>query len=116
MVDINWLGGVVFGINILLTFLLQGMKHIGIKRSVAISGWVSLLLGALILVVQKGFSFITSAMALVFGIVVVFAIIFIILPALMPQANMGFLKHPIKFFMMVGYFIGYVMAIILAFL
>lgn len=116
MIEINWLGGLVFGINILLTFLLKGMKHIGIKRSAAMGGWVSLLLGTLILVVQKGFSFITSAMTLVFGIIVVFAILFIILPALMPQANMRFWKHPIKFFMVVGYFVGYVMAIILAFL
>jgi hypothetical protein len=115
-IDINWLGGLVLGINVILTFLLQGMKHIGIKRSAAISGWISLLIGSLILVVQKGFSFITSAMSLVFGIVVVFAILFIILPALMPHSNMGLLKHPIKFFMRVGYFIGYVMAIILAFL
>lgn len=115
-IDINWFGGVVLGINVLLTFLLQRMKHIGIKRSAAISGWVSLLVGALILVVQKGFSFITPTMSLVFGIVTVFAILFIVLPALMPHANMGFLKHPVKFFMVVGYFIGYIMAIILAFL
>lgn len=116
MIEINWLGGLVLVINLILMFLLKGMKHIGIKRSAAMSGWISLLLGTLILVVQKGFSFITSTMALVFGIIVLFAIIFIILPALMPQANMNFLKHPIKFFMVVGYFIGYVMAIILAFL
>ncbi|MBU0460877.1 hypothetical protein KKG82_06270 [Patescibacteria group bacterium] len=116
MVEINWLGGLVLGINVLLTFLLQGMKNVGIKRSAAISGWISLLLGALILVIQKGITFISSTLALVFGLVVVFAILFIILPALMPHANMSFMKHPIKFFMTMGYFIGYIMAIILAFL
>ena len=116
MIDVNWLGGLVFGINILLTFMLQGMKNIGLKRSAAISGWVSLLLGGLILIIQKGVAFISSVVALVFGLIVVFAILFIILPALMPHANMNFLKHPIKFFMRIGYFIGYVMAAILAFL
>jgi len=110
------MGGLVLVVNVLLTLILKEMKNIGIKRSAAISGWVSLLVGGLILVVQKGFGFITSSMSLIAGIVVVFAILFIILPALKPNTNLTFLKHPIKFFMKIGYFIGYTMAIIIAFL
>ena len=68
MVDVNVLGGLVFVINLLLILMLRKMKNIGDKRSAAISGWVSLLLGGLILVIQKGVAFISSAVALVFGL------------------------------------------------
>jgi len=108
------LGGIVFFINIILTFLLTYMKNIGLKRGAAISGWVSLLTGSLILVTQTNLS-ITTNVTLIMAIVSVFAIIFIFLPALSPQANLRFLRYPIKISMRIGYFIGYLTAAILTF-
>ena len=116
MVNINWLGGAIFIINIILTFILTYMRHIGIKRGAAISGWVSFLLGALILVIQNKFTFITASVGLVMGVVAIFGILFVIIPALSPHANLGLLKYPIKGSMWMGFFIGYLMAAILAFL
>lgn len=110
------MSGAVFLVNIILTFLLQGMRRIGPKRGAGISGWVSLMLGLLILVVQKGLTLITVPIALVLGIVAIFAILLIIFPALTPQANMGPLKPVIKLVTAIGFVIGYLSALILAFI
>ena len=116
MVNINWLGGVIFLLNLVLFFLLMFMRRIGPVRSAGISGWVAMLFGALVLVIQKGITAITSSIALVMGIVSVFGVIFVIIPALSPHANLGLLKYPIRFFTFIGWFIGYIVAAILAFL
>ena len=71
MVEINWFGGGLFFLNVILTFILTYMKHIGVKRGAAISGWASFIIGALILVVQHKFSFITATVALVMAIIAI---------------------------------------------
>lgn len=116
MVEFSFLGGIVIATNLLLTILLQAMKGIGLKRSAAISGWVSLIVGLIILVIDKGVQFVSSALALILGLVVVFAILFIILPALMPHAHLTVFRYPVKFFTKSGYFIGYAMGVILGLL
>ncbi|MBU0591935.1 hypothetical protein KKF81_01010 [Candidatus Micrarchaeota archaeon] len=118
MIEINLVGGAIFVLNVILTIVLSRMRRIGISRSAGISGWISALLGtfALVFYYPDIFTFITSSIAIAMGILTSFAIIFIIFPALSPNANLGFFGKIAKYSTWTGYFIGYVIAVILAFL
>ena len=82
MVNFNWFGAGIIILNIILTFLLSSMRRIKYKRGGAISGWISALIGVLILVYYKAplFSTITTTLAIVFLIIVIFGILIIIIP------------------------------------
>ena len=118
MIDaINWFGGGIFVLNLILTYVLSKMRRIGLSRSAAISGWVSALVGVLVLLYSHPSlsSLISTSLALVMGIIAIFAILFIILPALSPNMNLGLFRHVARYSLMVGWLIGYGTALLIAF-
>jgi len=92
------------------------MKDIGTKRSAGISGWISGIVGFGILYHYKVpfFSQITVENMVFLSILVVFAILFIFLPVLRPETNLGDLRYLPKFFIFIGSFLGIIMGLLVA--
>lgn len=114
MSGFNWFGAGIIILNIILTFLVSRMRRIGIDRGAGISGWISALIGVLILVFYKAplFASISASIGLVMGIISIFAIICIIIPALSPNMNLGPFRHISRFSRIAGWFIGYIVGIL----
>ena len=114
MVDFNWFGAGVIVLNIILTFLVSRMRRIGINRGAGISGWTSVLIGVSILVFYKAplFAGISAFIALIMGIISIFAILCIIIPALSPHMNLGVFRYISKSSRLIGWFIGYIVGIL----
>ena len=114
MVYFNWFGLVVIILNFILTFLVSRMRRIGVNRGAGISGWISALIGVLILVFYKTplVAGVSASIALMMGIISIFAILFIIIPALSPHMNLGPFRYVSKSSRLVGWVIGYITAIL----
>jgi membrane associated rhomboid family serine protease len=111
---VSWFGVGVVLLNIILTFFVSNMRRINAARGAGISGWVSALIGVLILVYNQTSiaSGLSATIALVMGIISIFAILSIIAPALSPHLNIGLFRHVSKTARIGGWFIGYIVGII----
>lgn len=114
--EFNYWGLGVWILNLVLFFMLKETRRIGHQRSAGISGWISVLFGLLILTIQKvpPFYSFSSPLLIIIAIIVVFAILFIYMPALSPNINLGSMGNICSLSMKVGWFIGIVMGLFIA--
>ena len=116
--NFNWFGAGVWILNLVLMFLLSNIRRIKYKRGAGIAGWISALVGTLILVFYKSplVSWMSTTIALIMGIFSIIAILLIFLSALSPQNNLRNIRHLIKTVQGIGWFLGYFMGFLVAIL